>query len=193
MKRICEHFKALTSKLDQHLSDQVEEMEENASSDEADEGSQQRKNEDRWLASQQLADWTGRLASYLAQVIALKVQRIKLIGDKTCAAQLVSDIAFFKRTMQHCEAKHVIFDPDFAATRTLNQVQIAMVLDLQLIRVDPANREVRIDIEGSLASEALTETIRVIEAINEFTGPRLQEILADKNTALLASKRAKYN
>ena len=66
MKRICEHFKALTSKLDQHLSDQVEEMEENASSEEADEGSQQRKNEDRWLASQQLADWTGRLASYLA-------------------------------------------------------------------------------------------------------------------------------
>ena len=68
-----------------------------------------------------------------------------------------------------------------------------MVLDPQLIRVDPTNREVKIDIEGSLANQALTETLRVIEANNEFTSSRLQEILADQNTALLASKRVKSN
>ena len=53
-----------------------------------------------------------------------------------------------------------------------------MVLDPALIRVDPVNREVRIDIEGSLSNQALIETLRIIEtASNEFTGPQLREIL----------------
>ena len=52
----------------------------------SDEEEESKSGEERWLASQQLADWTSRLASYLTQVIALKVQRIKLIGDKTSAS-----------------------------------------------------------------------------------------------------------
>ena len=54
-----------------------------------------------------------------------------------------------------------------------------MVLDPSLIRLDPSNREVRINIEGSLESQSLLETLKIIESVDEFSGKKLHEILSD--------------
>lgn len=76
---------------------------------------------ERWSGQRQLADWTGRIASYLTQVIAIKVQRIKQIGDKNSAAQLVSDLAFYKRQMNlNDAASQIVFGKDSESLRTLN-------------------------------------------------------------------------
>ena len=46
-----------------------------------------------------LSHWTASMTSYLTQVVALKLTRIKTIGDKHCGLQLVSDITFFKKLL----------------------------------------------------------------------------------------------
>lgn len=45
-----------------------------------------------------------------------------------------------------------------------------MILDAQLIRIDPVQREIRLDIDGSLASAELGDTLKVIEVSDEFSG-----------------------
>lgn len=71
-----------------------------------------------------------------------------------------------------------------------------MVLDPNLIRLDPVTREIRIDIEGALttANQQLMGTLKQIETHDEFsTQTKVRDLLSDRNTALLIQKRVKAN
>ena len=74
MRRIGEHFISFIRKLDQYYTQ--EEIQDD---------------------TQQ--EWLNKLARYLCAVLCLKYNRIKKIGDKVSADQLVSDIAYFKKLM----------------------------------------------------------------------------------------------
>ena len=78
------------------MTDRVRGEDDDVSEDDENRAGSDLEGDENW-PQLELQDWTGRIAVYLTQVVALKVQRIKLIGDKSCAAQLVSDLCFFKK------------------------------------------------------------------------------------------------
>mmetsp|Transcript_30611 Transcript_30611/g.37797 ORF Transcript_30611/g.37797 Transcript_30611/m.37797 type:complete len:89 (-) Transcript_30611:599-865(-) len=88
MRRVGEHFRAFTTKLENHLTDRLVSIGGPASDESDDNDDEENKKEGDFdeQAQLQLKDWTGRIATYLTQVIALKVSRIKLLGDKQCEA-----------------------------------------------------------------------------------------------------------
>ena len=191
MRRIGEHFRAFTTKLESHLMDRLVSMggDESASEDEDQNDEAEDLDEQAQL---QLKDWTGRIATYLTQVIALKVQRIRQLGDKFCEAQLVSDLVFYKKLIWQSTAQTVVFSPDFEPLRQINQIQLAMIVDSSLIRLMPSTREVRIDIEGCRASADLFSSLKSIETHDEFsTQTKVIEMLSDRNTAILVQKRVR--
>ena len=201
MRRICDHFKAFCTKLDTHLNDQLVSIggeDDNSDDESQEEGLEETEEGSGEGEVDQVADWVGRIATYVTQVIALKVQRIKQIGDKNCATQLVSDLVHFKKLIWHSKAQVAVYDGDTCneSLRVLNQVQLAMVLDPNLIRLDPMTREIRIDIEGALttANQQLMGTLKQIETHDEFsTQTKVRDLLSDRNTALLIQKRVKAN
>lgn len=88
--------------------------------------------------------------------------------------------------MWQSSAQAVVFAPDFEPLRVLNQIQLAMLVDANHIRLIPSTREIRIDVEGC-QNAALTEALKSIEMHDEYsTQAKIADMLADRNTALLA-------